>query len=396
MPIGTIATILVIAIFCNLALMVVFLLGPLVRRGRPTALPDDSGMGGFEPGAPGGALGPREPATRTIAWQQIAPPADDGLPQPAGGGMSREADADPANEPLPVARTAGEDATRGDDETVEEPEAESEAIDLDQPEIEETDRRRRFVLAEHDDPRAMRAIDALLSRPSANGRRGGPEHPGPPTESPQIAVPGRESAEGGALVDGETGLESPLAWERAFREEAARYLRYRRPVTVVVAEVDGFDRLVQLFGTEAAGRLVPPIAATLRRYGRSSDRIARVGPARFHALLPETDEVQAINYVERVRGACDRWLEAGAVGAHLILGWASPAADADVPAALGAAEQRLEAERRLAGERGRGADRGAEPSRRQSGRPESGRPESGRPEPGRAGSRPASRRSGSD
>ena len=42
-------------------------------------------------------------------------------------------------------------------------------------------------------------------------------------------------------------------------------------------------------------------------------------------LLPETDEVQAINYVERVRAECDRWLAAGAVSMRLAIGWASPA-----------------------------------------------------------------------
>ena len=43
--------------------------------------------------------------------------------------------------------------------------------------------------------------------------------------------------------------------------------------------------------------------------------------------MPETDEVLAINYVERVRHACDLWLESGAVSLRLAIGWASSTGD---------------------------------------------------------------------
>jgi hypothetical protein len=65
-------------------------------------------------------------------------------------------------------------------------------------------------------------------------------------------------------------------------------------------------------------------------------------------LLPETDEIQAINYVERVRGECDRWLDAGAVSLRLSVGWASPSAVGELDTALRAAEERMYAERRRA------------------------------------------------
>jgi len=74
--------------------------------------------------------------------------------------------------------------------------------------------------------------------------------------------------------------------------------------------------------------------------------VARVGHARFHVLLPETDEVRAINYVERVRQACDMWLESGAVALSLSMGWASPGPDDDIETAMIMAEDRLLAEHR--------------------------------------------------
>jgi hypothetical protein len=63
-------------------------------------------------------------------------------------------------------------------------------------------------------------------------------------------------------------------------------------------------------------------------------------------MLPETDEVQAINYVERVRAECDRWLAAGAVSMRLAIGWASPAPGSDLRTATRIAEDRLNADRR--------------------------------------------------
>lgn len=148
------------------------------------------------------------------------------------------------------------------------------------------------------------------------------------------------------LTDPATGLDNRLAWDRAVRQENDRKRRYGRTVSVVIAELYGLDALAERVGPEAADRLVPAIAEALRRYGRSTDRVARVGHARFNVLLPETDEVRAINYVERVRQACDLWLESGAVALSLSMGWASPGPDDDIETAMVMAEDRLLAEHR--------------------------------------------------
>ncbi len=137
-----------------------------------------------------------------------------------------------------------------------------------------------------------------------------------------------------------------LDWETRIREEDARLTRYRRPVSVVLVELEGMDRLVERFGLAAAERIVPPVGQTLARQARASDHVTRVSTSRFAVLLPETDEVQAINYVERVRAECDRWLAAGAVSMRLAIGWASPAPGSDLRTATRIAEDRLNADRR--------------------------------------------------
>lgn len=177
-----------------------------------------------------------------------------------------------------------------------------------------------------------------------------PEPPPPATVAPVEEefpenAPGFElQAPLDPLHDPVTGLESAFAWDRHIREEAVRLRRYGRPFAIVFAELDGLDRLADRVGASAAGRIVPAIGQVLKRQARAVDIIARVGPARFAVLLPETDEVRAINYVERVRAACDVWLQAGAVALQLSFGWASPGPEGDIHTAQLRAEERLQGE----------------------------------------------------
>jgi diguanylate cyclase (GGDEF)-like protein len=146
-------------------------------------------------------------------------------------------------------------------------------------------------------------------------------------------------------LDPVTGLDLPAAWTRWLNEEDARIRRFHRSATVVLVELGGLDRLAERLGTETADRLIPPIALTMRRYGRETDHIARLSHTRFAALLTETDEVRAINYVERIRGACDLWLASGAISLRLAIGWAEIGPNEPAAVAVPEAERRLFADR---------------------------------------------------
>ena len=131
----------------------------------------------------------------------------------------------------------------------------------------------------------------------------------------------------------------------AFRAQVAledeRLRRYRHPTAIVVIELEGLDRLTDRLGAAAAERVVPALADTIRRLARSADIAARLEPGRFVVLLPETDEVAAINYVERVRRACDLWLESGAMAMRLVFGWASTTGELSLPETEQVALQRM-------------------------------------------------------
>lgn len=149
-------------------------------------------------------------------------------------------------------------------------------------------------------------------------------------------------------TDSLTGLLVVKEWHRIIADEDARVNRYRHPATVVIIELDGFDRLVANLGREAGDRILPALADTLSRNARGADHLARIGPTRFGVLLPETDEVVAINYIERVREACDLWLESGAIALHLSIGWASPGPEIGLAVAVARAQERMFAEQRRA------------------------------------------------
>ena len=151
----------------------------------------------------------------------------------------------------------------------------------------------------------------------------------PEPEIPMPATPESPPVDDG--IDALTGLPDATAFSRLVADEDARIARYHRAATVVIFELEGLDRLVERLGDEAGDRIVPAVADTLRRLARAADHVARLGPGRFGALLPETDEVAAINYIERVRKACDLWLETGAIAMRLAIGWAGTAGDPPLP-----------------------------------------------------------------
>jgi diguanylate cyclase (GGDEF)-like protein len=123
--------------------------------------------------------------------------------------------------------------------------------------------------------------------------------------------------------------------------------RFGHPVTVVMAELHLLDDLADRLGRDVADRVTTETARLLVKQGRASDRLAWLGDARFGVLLPETDEVRACGYVERVRAAADGWLESAGLSVRLSLGWASPSDGGDVMAAAATAQQRMfDADRR--------------------------------------------------
>lgn len=144
--------------------------------------------------------------------------------------------------------------------------------------------------------------------------------------------------------DESTGLPGPAFWRTVLSAESARCSRYRRPATVVLAQVVGFADVARLWGRDVALQGVVDVVAVLRSGCRASDHVARLADDRVGMILTETDEIAAINMVERVRDRCDRALNARAVGGRIAFGWAGPTASLTLLDAVAKADELLRRE----------------------------------------------------
>jgi diguanylate cyclase (GGDEF)-like protein len=140
-----------------------------------------------------------------------------------------------------------------------------------------------------------------------------------------------------------TGTDGPRLWDRIISSEVARVGRYRRPVTVALVDITGMDAYARKWGIDVAERLFVQLARTIAVNVRSSDHIARIDRTRFAVLLTETDEIAAINVVERVRAACEYQLGSSTL-VRIGIGWAGSSTTTDLRLAIQIAGARLQEE----------------------------------------------------
>ena len=152
--------------------------------------------------------------------------------------------------------------------------------------------------------------------------------------SPLLPVPGD-------WTDPFTGTDGPLLWDRIVRKEAARLKRYRRTACIVLVEFAGLEDVAAWLGRELAVELFARLARALAAQIRTSDDICRIAPDRFGILLVETDEVAAINFVDRVRPMLRKHIGNKDIGLRVRIGWASPPDGGGLTDAMTIAENRL-------------------------------------------------------
>jgi diguanylate cyclase (GGDEF)-like protein len=104
-----------------------------------------------------------------------------------------------------------------------------------------------------------------------------------------------------ALVDGLTGLANRRAASDALHVEAARAERLETPLSVVLADLDGFKDVNDEHGHAVGDAVLRAFAEVLRDTLRESDLAGRWGGEEFLLLLPGADEEGAAQLAERVR-----------------------------------------------------------------------------------------------
>ncbi|HZT85196.1 MAG TPA: GGDEF domain-containing protein [Gaiellaceae bacterium] len=105
-----------------------------------------------------------------------------------------------------------------------------------------------------------------------------------------------------ALVDGLTGLANRRAAADALHAEAARAQRLETPLSIVLADLDGFKDVNDVYGHPVGDEVLRVFSGVLRETLRESDVAGRWGGEEFLLLLPGADEEGAAQLADRTRG----------------------------------------------------------------------------------------------
>ena len=114
----------------------------------------------------------------------------------------------------------------------------------------------------------------------------------------------RDRLERLASTDVLTDLSSRRHWYDVAAEEMRRFLRYGRPFSVVVVDLDFFKQINDTKGHAAGDEVLRQFTRLLREAGRESDVFGRVGGEEFAVLLPETPLPAARELADRVVTRC--------------------------------------------------------------------------------------------
>lgn len=108
------------------------------------------------------------------------------------------------------------------------------------------------------------------------------------------------------LLDNLTQLPNREAYEQRLAQEYERWKRYRRPLSMVIGDVDLFKQVNDSYGHLAGDKVLRVIAKTLVTRLRKTDFVGRFGGEEFVILMPETSIDQALGTMEQVREAISK------------------------------------------------------------------------------------------
>ena len=104
-----------------------------------------------------------------------------------------------------------------------------------------------------------------------------------------------------AITDELTGLRNRRAFEGYLNQEVSRAHRYKRPLSLMLIDIDQFKKYNDIFGHPAGDELLKDVAILFNKCTRASDSVFRIGGDEFAVILSDTRRSAAKKLAERVR-----------------------------------------------------------------------------------------------
>jgi diguanylate cyclase (GGDEF)-like protein len=104
-----------------------------------------------------------------------------------------------------------------------------------------------------------------------------------------------------ATMDEKTGLNNYRYFDSMLRKEVKRALRYRRPLSLLMIDLDNFKRINDENGHRAGDEALLAAGRVLRANSRDVDIVARFGGDEFAIVLPETTLAAGVEAAEKLR-----------------------------------------------------------------------------------------------
>lgn len=113
----------------------------------------------------------------------------------------------------------------------------------------------------------------------------------------------RDEAQHLAATDPLTGISNRRHFVDAAERSIAQSVRYGRPATLLVIDLDGFKAINDTHGHLVGDALLKEMVRICRRSLRDADLLGRLGGDEFAGLLPETPGAMGLVTAERLRAA---------------------------------------------------------------------------------------------
>jgi diguanylate cyclase (GGDEF)-like protein len=155
--------------------------------------------------------------------------------------------------------------------------------------------------------------------------------------------------EASAATDPLLGILNRRGFERELARSLAFMERYGTGATLIYIDLDGFKAVNDRHGHAAGDLLLKAVAATLTAHVRASDLVARLGGDEFAVLMWHVDETRALAKAMELEAVIEHAqapFDGGALSVGASAGIAALKPDADVAAAIDAADRAMYARKK--------------------------------------------------